>query len=209
MSLRDHSGILATAAAVCMLAAWPVPARGQSDYDEGRPALVLYAHGGAFSPLAHLDDENYAEFKSGFVLGGGTAYRLNRFVAIRGNFNFARAEARDAGPRPLSPIAGNHFNRFLYDGDVQLRYPLRDGMTPYVFVGGGGITVQRDVARNRSAFTQGAGKVGAGLNYQLPDSDVGVYVEGAGWIYKWDRYGFDNVQFDATLSAGISYRLHF
>jgi hypothetical protein len=26
------------------------------------------------------------------------------------------------------------------------------------------------------------------------------------WIYKWDRYGFDNVQFDATVSGGLSYR---
>jgi hypothetical protein len=208
MSLRDHSGLLA-AAVTCALAAWPAPLRAQSDHDEDGPALVLYAHGGAFSPLAHLDDDNNAEFKSGFVLGGGSAYRLNRFVALRGNFTFARAEARDAGPRPLSPIAGNDFNRFLYDGDVQLRYPLRDGVTPYVFVGGGGITVQRDVVRNRSAFTKGAGKVGAGLSYQLPDSAVGIYVEGAGWIYKWDRYGFDNVQFDTTLSGGISYRFHF
>lgn len=209
MSLRDHSGILAAAAVTCALAAWPAPARAQSDYDEDRPALVVYAHGGAFSPLAHLDDDNNAEFKTGFVLGGGTAYRLNRFVALRGNFTFARAEARDAGLGPLSPIAGDRFNRFLYDGDVQLRYPLSDGVTPYVFVGGGGITVQRDVVRNRSAFTKGAGKVGAGLSYQLPDSAVGIYVEGAGWIYKWDRYGFDNVQFDTTLSGGISYRFHF
>jgi hypothetical protein len=209
MSIRDHSGIPAAAAVICVLAAWPAPARAQSDYDEDRPALVLYAHGGAFSPLAHLDDDNNAEFKSGFVLGGGTAYRLNRFVALRGNFTFARAEARDAGPGPLSLVAGIRFNRFVYDGDVQLRYPLQDGVTPYVFVGGGGITVQRDVARNRSAFTKGAGKVGAGLSYQLPDSAVGIYVEGAGWIYKWDRYGFDNVQFDTTLSGGISYRFHF
>jgi outer membrane protein with beta-barrel domain len=207
MSLRDHCGILAAGAVTCALAAWPAPAQAQSDYDEDRPALVFYAQGGAFSPLAHLDDDNNAEFKSGFVLGGGTAYRLNRFVALRGNFTFARAEARDAGP--LSPIAGNKFNRFVYDGDLQLRYPLSDGVTPYVFVGGGGITVQRDVVRNRSAFTKGAGKLGAGLSYQLPDSEVGIYVEGAGWIYKWDRYGFDNVQFDTTLSGGISYRFHF
>jgi hypothetical protein len=209
MSLRDHSGLLAAAAVTCALAAWPAPARAQSDHGEDRPALVFYAHGGAFSPLAHLDDDNNAEFKSGFVLGGGTAYRLNRFVALRGNFAFARAEMRDLGTGPLSPIAGNTFNRFLYDGDLQLRYPLRDGVTPYVFVGGGGITVQRDIVRNRSAFTKGAGKVGAGLSYQLPDSAVGIYVEGAGWIYRWDFYGFDNVQFDTTLSGGISYRFHF
>jgi hypothetical protein len=101
------------------------------------------------------------------------------------------------------------FNRYFYDVDLQLRYPLHDGMTPYLFVGGGAITVQRDTLRARASFTNGAGKLGAGMSYQLRDSDVALYVEGTGWIYKWDRYGYDNVQFDMTLSAGISYRFKF
>jgi hypothetical protein len=207
MSIRHFSLVLAVAVASCALAA---PARAQPlSYEEDRPALVFYAQGGAFSPLAHLDDENNADFKEGFALGGGTAYRLSRYLALRGNFTFARAEARDLGPGPLSPIAGNRFNRYLYDADLQLRYPLHDGVTPYVFAGGGGITVQRDTVRNQSPFTKGAGKVGLGLSYQLPDSDVGIHVEGTGWIYKWNRFGYDNVQFDTTLSAGISYRFRF
>jgi len=209
MSLRDHSPVWSAAAVACALAAWPAAARAQSDYDEDRPAFVLYLSGGAFSPLAHLDDGDRVKFTTGFAASGGTAYRVNRFLALRGNFTFTRSEVRDESGRPLGPIATNSFNRFLYDGDVQLRYPLHDGMTPYVFLGGGGVTVQRDVARNRAAFTTGAGKVGGGLSYQLPDSGVGLHVEFAGWIYKWDRYGYDNLQFDTTLSAGISYRFHF
>lgn len=210
MPTRHRSSLLAVSVAACALVAWPAQARAQSyTTDEDQQALVFYAHGGAFSPLAHLDDENNADFKTGFAVGGGTAYRVNRYIALRGNFTFIRAEAQDTGPRPLNPVTGDMFNRYIYDGDLQLRYPLLDGLTPYAFIGGGGITVQRDIVRGRSAFTQGAGKVGGGLSYLFPDSDVALYVEGTGWIYKWDRYGYDNVQFDTTISVGMSYRFRF
>jgi hypothetical protein len=206
LSLHHIRG-LAIAVTASAITAWPAAAQAQADYDhEDSPALVFYVQGGTYSPLAHLDDDSNVDFRTGYSVGGGTAYRFNRYFALRGNFTFARAEARDAVFGTFTPIAGNKFNRYLFDGDIQLRYPLGDGATPYAFIGGGGVTVQRDTARNASSFTKGAGKVGAGLSYQLPRSDVSVFVEGTGWIYKWDRYGFDNVQFDATVSAGLSYR---
>jgi hypothetical protein len=205
-SLRHLRG-LAIAVVASAITAWPSAALAQADYDhEDNPALVFYAQGGAYNPLSHLDDDDYVDFQSGFSVGGGTAYRFNRYFAVRVNFTFGRAEARDAAFGTLTPIAGNKFNRYLYDGDIQLRHPLGDGATPYAFVGGGGITTQRDTARNASSFTKGAGKVGLGLSYQLPRSDVSIFVEGTGWIYKWDGYGFENVQFDAAVSAGLSYR---
>jgi Outer membrane protein beta-barrel domain len=207
MLSRHHFRGLALAVAACAIVAWPSSAQAQADYDqEDGPALVFYAHGGSYSPLAHLDDDNNVDFQSGFSAGGGTAYRFNRYFALRVNFTFARAEAHDAALGALTPIAGNKFNRYLYDGDVQVRYPLRDGATPYAFIGGGGVTIQRDTVRNATNFTKGAGKVGLGLSYQLPKSDISVFVEGTGWIYRWDRYGFDNMQLDTTLSGGLSYR---
>jgi hypothetical protein len=30
-----------------------------------------------------------------------------------------------------------------------------------------------------------------------------LYVEGAGWVYKWDRYGFDKTQLDTTGAEGF------
>ena len=44
------------------------------------------------------------------------------------------------------------------------------------------------------------------MSYQVPHTDVGLYLQGTGWIYEWDRYGFDGVLFDTTLTAGIAYR---
>ena len=191
--------ILAVAGLFALVAAAPAVAQEQ----EGQ-AVILHAQGGGFSPLTHLDEAGNVDFKTGFNVGGGLAYQFNKHVALRGNFTYARAEGRDL--TTLTSIGGTKFNRYLYDADVQLRYPLSGGATPYVFVGGGGVTIKPDVTPDQPSFTKGAGKVGAGLSYQIPRSNLGLYVEGTGWLYKWDRNGFDKTQFDTTWSGGISYR---
>jgi hypothetical protein len=208
MLARRYAHGLAVAVVACAVAAWPSNARAQDGYDaEDEPAIVVSALGGAYSPLTHLDDAENVDFQDSWSVGGGAAYRINRHLALRGNFAFARAEVRDLNTRSLSAISGDKFNRYLYDADLQLRYPLEGGATPYAFIGGGGITIQRDLDRQgETHFTKGAGKVGVGLSYQLPRSDVGIFIEGTGWLYKWDRYGFDKTQFDTTVTGGLSYR---
>jgi len=195
--------LLSCVGLVGLLAVAPVHAQ---ENDQDGSGLVLSVGGGGFSPLTELDDPGDADFKTGFRVGGGLAYQFNRYVALRGNFNFARSEGRDTRTG-ISPIRGVKFDRFLYDADLQLRYPFASGVTPYVFVGGGAMTVNPpDSAPDQESFTKGAGKVGAGFSYQIPRSNVGLYLEGAGWIYNWDRYGFDKRQFDTTWGGGISYR---
>jgi hypothetical protein len=193
----------ATGAALLVLAAAPQLRAQEEDRGEGS-AIVLYGAGGGFSSLAHLDTGNTTNFKTGFNVGAGAGYQFNKYVVLRGNFTFARAEAQsDLG---TIAIAGTKFNRFLYDGDLQLRYPLRGGVAPYVFVGGGVVTVKHDITPSEPNFTKGAGKFGVGFSYQIPRSNVGLYAEGTTWVYKWDRYGFNRTQFDTTWSGGFSYR---
>ena len=106
----------------------------------------------------------------------------------------------------MHSVAGDTFNRYLYDADLQIRRSF-NGLTPYVFFGAGGVTVQRDDRRHSlGSFTKLAGKFGAGLSYPIPRSHASLYIETSGWVYPWDRYGFDKVQLDMTLSLGISYR---
>ena len=198
----SRNQLFAFAGLIGLLAARPAAAQEQGQ--DGQ-ALVLSVQGGGFSPLAHLDQPGNVDFKTGYNVGGGLAYQFNRHVALRGNFTFARAEGRDISGG-LTSIGGTKFNRFLYDADVQLRAPLSGGATPYLFVGGGGVTIKPDVTPSQASFTKGAGKVGVGINYQIPRSNLGLYVEGTGWLYKWDRYGFDMTQFDTTWSGGLSYR---
>ncbi len=192
----------AVGAALLVLTAAP-QVRAQEDRSDG-PAIVLYGAGGGFSSLAHLDTADTTNFKTGFNAGGGVGYQVNKYVALRGNFTFARAEAQsDLG---TTTIAGSKFNRFLYDADPLFRYPLSGGVAPYLFVGGGAVTVKHDVTPDEPKFTKGAGKFGVGLDYQIPRSNVGLYAEGTTRVYKWDRYGFDRTQFDTTWSGGVSYR---
>jgi opacity protein-like surface antigen len=198
----SRNQVFAFAGLIGLLAASPAAAQEQGQ--DGQ-ALVLSVQGGGFSPLAHLDQPGNVDFKTGYNVGGGLAYQFNRHVALRGNFTFARAEGRDISGG-LTSIGGTKFNRFLYDADVQFRAPLSGGATPYLFVGGGGVTIKPDVTPSQASFTKGAGKVGVGINYQIPRSNLGLYVEGTGWLYKWDRYGFDKTQFDTTWSGGLSYR---
>ncbi len=189
-------------AALLALAAAP-QLRAQDNQGDG-PAIVVYGAGGGFSSLAHLDSADTTNFKTGFNVGGGVGYQFSKYVALRGNFTFARAEAQSN----VSSIAitGTKFNRFLYDADLQFRYPLQGGVAPYVFVGGGAITVKHDITPDEPNFTKGAGKFGLGLSYQIPRSNVGLYAEGTTWVYKWDHYGFNKTQFDTTWSGGLSYR---
>lgn len=188
---------LATAFALATL-----PALGQEGTTERGP--FLFANGGGFSHLANLNDAGTADFKTGFAVGAGGGYRVNRNVALRGNFQFARAEARV----PFAPaINGTKFNRYLYDADVQLRYPTDSGVAPFMFVGGGVINVHQAIPSDPKSFYKGAGKVGLGLEYRIPDTKASVFAQGTGWMYKWDRLGFNRTQFDTTWTGG--FMVHF
>jgi hypothetical protein len=177
--------------------------------------FTLRFQGGAFSAMRELDNSELVDFDRGWSFGTGLGYQFNRYVALRGNVAFARAELRDrrAGIG-LQNMNGQEFNRVFYDADLQLRMPFGDsGFAPYVLAGGGAITVDQDRDgdlfdgdEGDDHFTKGAGKVGAGLSYQVPGSGLELYVQGTGWIYNWDRNGFDRRQFDTTWDGGIAYR---
>jgi opacity protein-like surface antigen len=201
---------LRAAAMAIVLGALAAPSSAH-DYwspQSGR-AIQVFTQGGAYSPLAHLDDGGEVDFRTGFAVGGGVAYQLDEHLAVRGNFQFARAvgraEREGLRVRHLD-VHGRAFNRYLYDADIQFRYPFASGLTPYAFVGGGGVTVERAVAQMNTRFTTGAGKAGLGIGYLLPDRNLGLHLETAGWVYQWDRFGYDRTQLDLTVSAGLSYR---
>lgn len=180
-----------------VLAAGPALAQG----NEGQ-AIVVYGQGGGFSALADLNDPGTADFKTGFNAGGGVAYQVNKHVAVRGIFTYARATARD--PQSTA-FDGTKFNRLFYGGDVQLRLPFASGVAPYVFAGGGAATIDPNGSATES-FTKGAGRAGLGVSYDLAGTPVSLFTEGAGWIYKWDRLGYDKTQFDVSWGGGVSYR---
>src|SRR5262249_32121993 len=202
--VRTSQCVYSVSALLLSLAAW-VPRAGAEDQGIIERGFGLRLQGGGYSALAHLDDQENVDFKTGYNVGGGALYQINRYFAVRGNFTFSRAEARDQGPGIATPIAGTKFDRYIYDADVQFRYPFKSGVAPYVFAGGGGVTTKQHNTPNNDSTTKGAGKFGFGVNYQIPRSRVGVYAEGANWVYKWNQYGFDKTQYDLSWSGGFSY----
>lgn len=175
-------------------------------------AVTVFARGGGLSGLSNLDDASAAsDFKTGYALGGGATVQLNRYVALRGDFTFARARFRDAG------VATNdHFNKYFYTGAVQLQYPTTSGITPYAFVGGGGITLKEKDAPSGNPVdqTKGVGVGGLGFSYAIPQTNFAVFAEGTGYLYKINGLsgtlaGFDKTQFDVGYTGGVSYRIPF
>jgi opacity protein-like surface antigen len=129
-------------------------------------------------------------------------------VALRGDFTFARNELQ------LNEVAtGSDLNRFFYDASVQLQYPTTSGLTPYIFAGAGAVTLH-PVGTTDIDKTKAAGTAGLGVNYAIPGSNLGILVEGKGWVYDLSELGgsfnsYDKTQFDVTWSAGFSYRVPF
>jgi hypothetical protein len=169
---------------------------------EDRPALILFANGGGSSPLTNLNESGTADLKTGWALGGGAGVQVNRYLAVRGVFDFAR----NKGSAGSTAYAGQRFNHYFYGGDVQLRYPTAGGFAPYLLAGAGAVTIDNKDDPTFDKFTKFAGKAGLGVEYVFPSNGVGVFAQGASYIYKYDRGGFDKTQTDVLWTGGLSYR---
>lgn len=191
----------ASAALVLSLLA-PTLATAQSSQNLDRPGVVLFANGGGNSSLNDLNDAGTASLKTGWTAGGGVGYQFNRYVALRGTFDYAQADGKTA-----TPFDGQALKHYFYGGDVQLRYPTASGLAPYVLLGAGAVTIDNKDNASFDKFTKFAGKGGLGVEYIIPRSDFGLYAQANSYVYKFDRDGFDKTQVDLLWTGGVSYRL--
>ena len=165
-------------------------------------AVTLSAQGGGYSSTSNLNDAG-ADFDTGFSLGGGVGVVLTKNIALRANFTWAQSNFD--GPSTMS-LSGSDINRFYYGGDIQLRVPV-GRFSPYVFGGAGGVTLDETGAGTLDGFTKVAGRFGLGVSYEIPGTKFGVFSEGTGWVYDFDRSGLNDTQFDIGWTGGLSYRL--
>ena len=171
-------------------------------------AVGLTIRGGGFNALTSLNEPGTADFKQvGYNLGGTVDVDLSRYVALRGDFTFARNELE-----VNEAATGSNLNRFFYDAALQVQVPAASGWTPYAFVGAGAVTLDPEGADNGK--TKAAGTAGLGLSYAIPGTNVGVGIEGKGWLYDFSELNgslsaFDRTQFEITWSAGLSYRIPY
>ncbi len=174
--------------------------------------IFVFAKGGGFKDLRSFDSRGLADLRTGYNFGGGVGIELNNWASLRGELDFARDDARGAA---LAPAGDTHFDRYYYGVDAELRAPVESRLTPYLFVGGGAVTISptnHDLLSPMGTqvyadtFTRAAGRVGVGLEYQPASSRFGLFAQAGGWLYNWNHYGYDRVQFDSNWSGGISYR---
>lgn len=169
-------------------------------------AVVFQAFGGGASHLRDLNSVGgAADFKLGFNVGAAIGIQANDYLGLHGDFTYTRNEARGA-----SAFAGSNFDRFFYGAHLELSYPSEHRITPFVFGGGGAVTVhQAGSAATIATFTKPAAMFGAGLRYQFAGAPVELLVEGKSLVYKWEGGGFSRTQWDLSYSAGLAYRLGF
>jgi hypothetical protein len=192
---------IATAALALSLLA-PSIATAQASQSLDRPTVVLFANGGGNNSLTDLNDAGTTSLKTGWTAGGGAGVQINRYVALRGTFDFTQAKG-DNG----TSFSGQNLNHYFYGGDLQLRYPTPSGLAPYVLVGAGAVTIDNPDNAAFNRFTKFAGKGGVGLEYTIPRSNFGLYAQASSYVYQFDRNGFDKTQADLLWTGGLSYRL--
>ena len=193
---------LVTAVLVAALA--PAALRGQGGTTSPAPShawsdrLTLGGAFGGLSGAANLNSPGTADWRLGWIgsIDGTVWFRRN--VGIRASGSWAQDSIRGAA------LTGRgKFNKFNYDADLVLRYPIEAGsatLTPYLLGGAGAISVHQLGAD--STWSKFAGNFGAGLEYRF--GRVGIRAEGRDFVYKFDRYGFDKTQHDVAWQGGLT-----
>ena len=182
-----------------LLAASPLAAQDR--------AVTLFARTGGFQGLTDLNDAGTADFKKvGYNVGAGVGVQLTRFLTVRGDFTFAENELRrnDA-------FEGDKLRRYFYVAALQLQYRNASGLTPYAFGGVGGVTLDQ-ASSSAKTKTKFASTFGLGVNYELPQTGIGLFIEGKGWVYNLSKLNgalatYDKSQVELGWSGGLSYRI--
>ena len=153
---------------------------------------------GGLSGAANLNDAGTADWKLGWAASVDATAWLSNYVGVRATGGWAQDSLRGA------TLSGRgKFNKFTYDADVVLRYPLQTGsatVAPYVVGGLGAISVHQ--LASDSTWSKFAGNFGAGVEYRL--GRVGIRAEGRDIVYNFDRYGFDRTQHDIAWQGGVT-----
>ena len=188
---------LSLALTLAALVITPAAMRAQNSNPLADRFTVSAAFGG-LSGAANLNPAGTADWRLGWAGSLDASYWILPRLGLRIGGTWAQ-DSLESGA-----IAGRgKFNKFAYDADVVLRYPLAAGastIVPYVVAGAGAISVHQ--LASDSTWTKFAGNFGAGLEYRF--SRIGFRAEGRDYVYKFDRYGFDRTQHDIAWQGGVT-----
>lgn len=190
---------LALFTALTAIAAAPAALHGQNPGGRNPLAdrVTLAASFGGVSGAANLNDAGTADWRLGWAGSVEANYWVLPRVGLRVGGTWAQDSLRGT-------ITGRgKFNKFAYDANLVLRYPVAAGagtFLPYILGGAGAISIHQ--LGSDSTWTKFAGNFGAGVEYRF--SRLGVRAEGRDYIYKFDRHGFDKTQHDIAWQGGVT-----
>jgi hypothetical protein len=183
------------AGSVLVLAVAAVPLAAQ------QRDLIVSVYGGGADHLADFQSNPSVWLMPGHNFGGSIGLQLNKHVAVRGDFTYARNPSRGN-----ALFAGSDIIHYYYGVQVEGRYPL-GSFAPFAFIGAGGVSVDQDGVDQFEPFTKPAAMLGGGISYAIPGTPLEAFGQVKGISYKWDRAGFNRQLFDVTYSLGASYRI--
>jgi len=160
--------------------------------------FTVAASFGGLSGAANLDPAGTTDWRLGWAGSADANYWVLSQLGLRVSGTWAQDSVRGG-----SLSGRGKFNKFLYDADLVLRYPLNLGagsVVPYIVGGAGAISVHQ--LGSDSTWTKFSGNFGAGLEYRF--GRFGVRAEGRDYVYKFDRLGFDKTQHDIAWQGGVT-----
>lgn len=186
-----------------LIGAWlPASAVAQQASRPTYDRVTVGGRFGGFSEVANLNDTGTADWRLGWMASVDATVWVHQYVGIRAGAGWAQDSIRGTRSR----ISGRgKFNKFFYDGEVVLRYPVHAGVEtviPYVLGGAGAVTLHRLDTSSDEDFTKFAGNYGAGLEYRY--KRLGFRAEGRDLVYLFDRYGFDKTQHGIIWDGGVT-----
>ena len=183
-----------TPAALRAQASTSLSASSRPVYD----AVTVVGSFGGLSGAANLNQAGTADWRLGWAASLDATRWFNDYLGVRAGAGWAQDSIRGATLTGRGKV-----NKFTYDADVVLRYPLRAGsgtFSPYLVGGLGAISVHQ--LDSDSTWSKFAGNYGVGLEYRF--RRVGVRAEGRDFVYKFDRYGFEKTQHDIAWQGGLT-----
>ncbi|UCG85239.1 MAG: outer membrane beta-barrel protein [Gemmatimonadota bacterium] len=161
-------------------------------------ALALFGYGGRDLPLSNLDEEG-DHLRADWMAGGGVAVQLSTNFAVRGSF----AIVENGWEGTSLEVSDSTFKRTFVSLDLQAGAPLASGFVPYFIAGAGWVKIDPQEAALEQ-FNKFAARFGTGVNYVIDNSFLALILELDTWIYHLGGLGYNRVQYDITIIAGLA-----
>jgi opacity protein-like surface antigen len=133
------------------------------------------------------------------MVGGGLALQLSTNFALRGSFAMVENDWEGTGLE----LSDSTFKRTFVSFDLQAGAPLASGLVPYFIAGAGWVKIDpQDTGLAQS--TKFAGRLGTGVNYVIDNSILALILELDTWLYHLGGLGYERIQYDLTIVAGLA-----